>query len=263
MPSYFPGTYIRKAACTSARYNHLVDDLLTPRLLTFRQININDEPASIGIDNKTWKSTYGNWLSAFPFKFRKNGAPFSAASDIDFNYGTFEANPVDVGADGRVRDSVEVTYEFDYFPPGILQSLLDMAVSVVNTGASGPPTNYTIETMPLWWESVVVDLAFALSMERLLQDYTLWRYRLIYAIGPNEVYAGGGDIVSQIETLKRNSEERAAKTLDNEKFKTGNYLARPTVFYYQSVRGMGVSPGAHGIPFVGGRLRGWKPNRYA
>jgi len=245
VPIYFPGTYIPKAAGTSTKYNHLIDDLLTPRILTFRQISINDEPAALQTDGTTWKSTYGNWLAAFPFRFRKNGVPFPNASvaNISYTYGTFEANPVDMGADNRPRDWVEVTYEFDYFPAPVLQGLLDMAVSVVNTGAFGPPTNYAIATMPEWWEGVVVDIAFALAMERLLLDYELWRYRLIYAIGPNEVYNGGGDIAAQIETLKRNAEERAARTLDNEKFKTGNYLARPTVFYYESVRGLGGTSG--------------------
>jgi hypothetical protein len=86
---------------------------------------------------------------------------------------------------------------------------------------------------------------------------------LIFAIGPNEIEGGGGDVVGQIETLKRNAEERAYKAIDNEKFKMGcHYVSPPTTFYFDSIRGMGSSQGRHGVPFVGGKLRGWKPNNY-
>ena len=77
-----------------------------------------------------------------------------------------------------------------------------------------------------------------------------------------EVEGGGGDIASQLETLKQNAESRADAAMDNEKFKSGNYLAPPTVYYFDAIRGMGGSRGLHGIPFLTGRLRGWKPNSY-
>jgi len=95
-------------------------------------------------------------------------------------------------------------------------------------------------------------------MEKLLLDYDLWRYRLLFAIGPNEIEGGGGDIASQLETLKTNAESRAARILENEKFKTGNYLSPPTSAYWAGISG----GGSGGLQVYGGRLRGWKPNRF-
>jgi hypothetical protein len=123
-------------------------------------------------------------------------------------------------------------------------------------------TTYTIESAPVGWYGVITDLAFAQCMEKLLLDYDLWRYRLLFAIGPNEIESGGGDIAGQIETLKTNAEERANRTMENPKFKCGNFLSYPTVYYYDGIRGLGGSMGAHGIPFLSGRLRGWKPTQW-
>jgi hypothetical protein len=200
-----------------------------------------------------------------PFRISKNGCQFPGYTITSYEKGEFQVGAVDIGTDGCPRDSVEATYQFDYFPVEVLEGFFNAAVEVVNTGAIGPPTNYKLDgsgtVPPDYWDGVLLDLAFAMAMEKLLLDYDLWKYRLVFAIGPNEVYGGGGDIVGQLETLKSNAESRAARTLENEKFKTGNYLSPPTSIYFQSIRGAGTSS-PHGIPFLTGRLRGWKPNRY-
>jgi hypothetical protein len=261
--AYYPGTFIEIGTAGSPAYIDLVDNYLTPRLLTFRQIIINDEPAVLKPDKKTWQVTFGNWNQGSDLFIRKNGSVLSSAAvtNINYVYGSFQANPVDVGLDQKARDTVEATYEWDYFPVITLKNLLMQALQIVNTSGWGSTTTYTIDTMPDQWKGVVTDLAFALAIERILLDYDLWKWRLVYAIGPGEIESGGGDIVNQLQSLKQNAEERANKTLDNEKFKPGNRLSVPTVFYYDAVRGLGVSQGRHGIPFVGGRLRGWCPNR--
>lgn len=261
--AYFPGTFVTIGTASSAAYNDLVDNYLTPRLLTFRQITINDEPASLKPDKVTWKVTYGGWNQGADLFIRKNGTVLMPAqiTNIDYVYGSFQANPVDLGLDKKARDTVEATYEWDYFPVPVLCSFLLQAVQIVNTSAWGSSTSYTINSMPEPWKGVVADLAFALAIERILLDYDLWKWRLVYAIGPGEIESGGGDIVNQLTTLKQNAEERANRTLENEKFKPGNKLSVPTVFYYDAVRGMGGGGGMHGIPFVGGRLRGWTPNK--
>jgi hypothetical protein len=261
--AYYPGTYITTGVAGSSNYNDLVDNYLTPRLLTFRQIIINDEPAVLKPDKVTWKTTYGNWNQGSDLFVRKNGTVISSAgvTNIDYSHGCFRANPVDVGLDGKSSDTVEVTYEWDYFPVIVLKNFLMQSVQIVNTSAWGSATSYEIDTMPGYWKGVVTDLAFALAIERILLDYDLWKWRLVYAIGPGDVESSGGDIVGQLQTLKQNAEERAYRTLENEKFKMGNRVSVPTVHYYDSVRGMGTSAGRHGIPFVGGRLRGWTPNR--
>ena len=258
----FPGTYIPTGVASSAKMNHLIDDLLTPKLMSFRQMCFYDEQAVLDCDGSTWATNFGNWLVDAPVKVRKNGAPCATVTNIDYEYGTFIAGAVDVGLDGKPRDVVEVNYMWDYFPVQILEAFYKSAVSVINMTAVGPPTNYTVETAPTNWEGVMTDLAFAMAMEKLLLDYDLWKFRLVFAVGPDVVYQGGsGDIVSQLETLKNNAEQRADNAMQNEKFKTGNYLSPPTSIYFDAIRG-GGSGGPHGIPFLTGRLRGWRPNKW-
>lgn len=264
--SYYPSTYIPTGVASSVKFNHLVDDLMTPRLMGFRQIHIDDEPAQLNPDGVSWFVTFGNWLEGEAVTVRKNGMLLNANTEvfnISYQYGTFQLGTVDVGLDRVPKDVVEVNYVFDYFPASILEGFLTAAVSIINMTAVGPPTSYTVDTAPTNWEGVMVDLAYAMCMEKLLLDYDLWRYRLIFAVGPNEIYGGGGDIASQLTTLKQNAEQRAEKAMDNPKFKTGNYLSPPTAIYFASIRGFGSSMGSHGVPYSRGRLKGWKPNKWA
>jgi len=262
--SVFPGTYVPTGTASTARFNHLIDDLLTPSIMSFRQIHIHDEPCELVPGTPTtWKVTWGNWNAAAPIEVRKNDVMFDPASLTHVNriQGTFRAGAVDKDGSGRARDVVEATYIFDYFWPAILEGFLVASLSQMNMQAVGPPTSYTIETMPTNWEGVLVDLAFARCMMKLLLDYDLWRYRLLFAIGPADLESGGGgDIASQLETLKNNAETRAETAMQNEKFKTGNYLSPPTVYYWMGIRGVGGAGSLHG--YGGGRLRGWKPNKY-
>ena len=171
---------------------------------------------------------------------------------------------MDLGADTKPWDTVEINYVFDYFGTSVQEGFLTAAISFVNMSAVGPPTSFTIENAPTNWEGVITDLAYAMAIERLLLDYDLWRYRLVFAVGPNELEGGSGaDISNQLTTLKQNAEDRANTAMQNEKFKTGNYLAPPTRFYYAAIRGLGMGVGgSHGIAFLGGKLNGWKPNKY-
>ena len=263
--SVFPGTYIPIGVGASASYIHFIDDLLTPRLMSFRMIHIFDEPSRLMPDRISWGTNFGNWLPTAPLFIRKNEVvqPPAAITSIDYVNGTYQANPIDIGLDQRARDQLEATYIFDYFPPPILHGLLEAAVSIVNMTAQGPPTYYTIDSAPTPWEGVITDIAFAMCMEKLLLDYDLWRYRLVFAISPADLESGGGgDVASQLTTLKQNAEQRASSAMENPKFKTGNYLAPPTRFYFEGIRGIGGGRGAHGIPFIGGKLHGWKPTKY-
>jgi hypothetical protein len=256
------GTYIPIGQGSTPAFTLIIDEYITPRLMSFRQITINDDQCTLSPDdNLTWSTTYGNILSAAPFRVRKMGQliPTSQVTDMNWEKGTFKAGTVSIGGDKAPLEEVLCSYWFDYFPTPIIESFLKVAMQIVNTAAYGPTTTYTIDTAPTEWYGVLTDMAFAQCMEKLLLDYDLWRYRLLFAIGPNEVEGGGGDVVSQIETLKQNAESRAARTLENEKFKCGNVLAAPTRVYYDAVRGIGGGRG--GYPVIGGRLRGWRPTR--
>jgi hypothetical protein len=264
----FPGTYIPTGVASTAAFNHLIDVLMTPRIMAFRQIHIYDEPAELAPNKITWGVTWGNWLTAAPLVIRKNGVVLSSgATNIDYIYGTFQANPVDLGLDSKPRDIVEVNYIFDYFTTPVLEGFYTAAMSIVNMTGVGPPTSYTVDNMPTAWEGVVTDVAFAMCCEKLLLDFDLWKYRLVFTVGPGDVNggegsgSGSGDIANQLSTLKTNAENRANSAMENPKFKTGNYLAPPTMFYYQSIRGFG-SMTQHGMMFIGGRLNGWKPNKF-
>jgi len=259
----FSGTYIPTGVASSSAFNTLIDEYLTPRLMSFRQIHIHDEPCNLSPDDQlTWSVTFGNWLQAAPLRVWKMGQELASATitNVNYTYGSFQAGVVTVGADGRPREEVLCTYWFDYFPVAVLEGFFKCAIQIINATAVGSPTSYTVDTAPTSWYGVMTDLVFAQCMEKLLLDYDLWKYRLLFAIGPNEIEGGGGDIAGQLETLKSNAEERANRAMENEKLKSGNYLSPPTLYYYDGIRGLGGSRGAHGIPFLTGRLRGWKPN---
>ena len=262
--SVFPSTFIPTNVGSSPAFSSIVDNLMTPRLMAFRMIHIADEPCELMPDRLTWRVTYGNWLVGANIVIRKGGMMLDMATQVtNINYvnGTFQVGVPDLDGQRVSRDTLEATYVWDYFPQPVLEGFLTAAVSIINMTAVGPPTNYTIDTAPSNWAGVIVDVAYAMAMERLLLDYDLWRGRMVFAIGPNEVENGGGDIVGQLTTLKQNAEQRAEKAMDNPKFKVGNYLAPPTGIYFASIRGFGGSEGSHGVPFITGRLRGWKSNR--
>ena len=251
----FPGSYVETDAHSDARINGIVDNLLTPRMLAFRQISIFDENATLMSDGVTWRLHYGNWNDTFPLVVHKNSEVIAGYTVTSYVYGMIQTGAVVSG------DVVNVTYNIDYFPVEVLAGFIMTAVDIVNTSAVGPPTSFTIDTAPSYWDGVLADLAFALAMERLILDYDLWYGRLIFALGPDQLYEGGGDVVSQLETLKTNAEERANKTLENEKFKVGNHQSPPTENYWAAIRGIGRS-GRH-VGVVGyGRLRGWRPTKY-
>ena len=264
MPSYPLANLPINVIVDHPNANTIIDQMLTPRLLAFRMLCIFDEQGTVTSDQAHWKWSYANWNPGFDLIVRKNGKVLKAGEYglVDYNEGTIYDTTISLGADRRPRDVMELTYQFDYFPPSILLGIITQAIDFVNTAAVGPATDYNIDNMPDYWAGVVTDLSFAVCMERLLLDYTLWRGKVIFALGPNEFETGGGDIVSTLQILKSNAEERANKTLDNERFKIGNYESPPTQIYYNAIRGVGggrlLGPNNSGFY---GKLRGWRPNK--
>lgn len=248
----FPGSYVQTNMLSSQRANHIIDNILTPGLLSFRQITIYDEQSVLLNDNRTWKNTFNNWNQTFNSIFRYNGRKIDIPNNVNYKMGTFQLNDL-----VNMGDNVYLTYNFDYFPAEIIYGFMLQVVDTINTAAYGTPTSYGFENCPLNWNGVIADLTFARCMEKLILDYDLWSGKVVFALGYMDD-ASGGDIVGQLETLKRNAEDRAYKTLENEKFKNPNYLARPTDIYYNSVR----SPFNYNGKAGTGRLRGMKINRW-
>lgn len=273
----YPSTYIPMEVLESARANSIIDNFLTPKLLRFRQIEVSDEPLRLDTDRKTWLFGFGNVLESAPIKIIRAGEkmmPNTFALDAEFGKLTFDdvnagfqivsgEDLIDtVDAIGNPLIDVTASYSFDYFPAEVLHGFLMSSCNIINSaGQDSSPTYYTLENCPEYWFGVITDLAFAQCMERLLLDYDLWKGRLIFAIGADMLLEGqGGDIVSQLTTLKQNAEDRAYKTIDNSVFKAGGrLLAYPTNYYWRAVSGIGTS-GAMNTN-MGGRLRGWKINR--
>jgi len=143
----------------------------------------------------------------------------------------------------------------------VLGGFLQRSAEIVNTAAIGPSTNYTLTTAPNNWDGVISDLAFALAMEKLILEQSIWNGKLIFAIGPQALLDGGGDVIGALETLKSNAEERAARTLDNEMFKRIPHVSGPTKYYFDALLvGGGSRRAIDGAWF--GRTRGWKPTKY-
>ena len=253
----FPNSYVPIDSHPNARINAIVDNMITPRLLNFRQITVYDEQAR-NVSATTWKLTYPTWNDTFSVVTRLNSQIVSPLS-IDYILGT-----VTLTAAYTDGDNVNVTYNIDWFQVGILAGFLMQSVDIINnSGQAQSATNYTIDDAPSNWDGVLADLAYAMAMEKLILDYDLWYGRVIFAIGANALNDGdGGDVVSQLETLKSNAEERANISLNNEKFKIGNLLAAPTSTYFAAVRGLGrTSSIAHNLGGMG-KLRGLRRNKY-
>lgn len=247
----FPGSYVPIGASSNARVNTIVDNMLTPHLLNFRQINIYDEQAK-RMTSTVFKLTYPNWNEAYTVRVMKNENEAVTPASIDYILGE-----VTLGAATTDQDAINVTYNIDWFSVGILAGFIYQAIDVINnSGQAQSITEYTIDNAPVNWNGVITDLVVSMCMEKLLLDSDLWYGRVIFSIGADELNQGGGDITGVLETIKTNAEERAKISLDNEKFKIGNLLAQPTSIYYAAVRGIG------GAGRTGGKLRGWKPNRW-
>ena len=255
----FSGSDVATGAHSNSRINGIVDNLLTPRLMEFRQITIYDEPAVLMPDGATWRLSYRNWNSAFTPQVRKNSQLLVTGSySATLSAGTLVLSGA--SANLSAGDNVNVTYGFDYFPVNVLAGYIYHAVDFINGAAFGSPSEYTISDAPSFWDAPIADLAVAQAMEKLILDYDLWKGRLIFAI-PN--IEEGGDIIQALETIKSNAEERAYKVLDNERFKHGNYLSPPTQNYYNAVRGGGGRGGTHTGSKGYGKTRGWRINKYS
>ena len=258
--STFPNTYIQTGLSPSPRINYIVDNLLTPYLIPYRQAQVYDEVATLMNDGMSWKTVYNNWNPTAPFNVRKNKAPTylnpAQVTSMDPILGAFQIGPVARG------DNVLISYNFDYFGIGVLTGFIIKAVDIINSAGQGSATNYNIDTAPSNWDGVISDMALAECMEKLISDYNMWYGRLIFAIGATATDdgSGGSDIVSGLTTLKTNAEERAQKSLDNPRFKYPNVASLPTQYYYQAIRGFGNSS-AHNIQNYG-KTRGYKSNRY-
>ena len=227
-----PGTYISEVDSGSERTDLLVNKLLLPHLAEYEQIMINYETGT-QVSSRMVRFTYSNWQDAYPVEIYMN----NGTTTLDRSMFTIDhkMGKVSFNFDLEDGDNVQATYCFNYFPFYVLDGFILRAVDTANNGGVGSATDYTIDTMPASWLSIVADLVLSMCMEKLILEYDLWKGRLIFAIAGNGFYEGSDNIVSQLETIKHNSEDRAYKQLENPKFKAPEALATPTDHYYEAL----------------------------
>ena len=256
---YYPATKIKlNQIKQNDRANFVIDKLLTPSIVQFRQIRIYNERA-VRLDDYHYKVTYQNMLNDTIQVFM-NGSkiPLDVSEyTVDLQYSIFKFNFATT-----TRDSFEIIYSFDYFPSHVLYGFLERAVSELNVGPVGTPTSYTFETAPQFYNGLIANYAYVFCLDKLILDYNLWRGRLVFALPPQALADGSGDIISQLQSLRSNAWQRISIALNNAKLKAPQYLAHPTALYYQGISPLGRYSGASGKGFNGGKLRGLKINRY-
>ncbi len=251
------GTYIPKVDSGNSRIDTIINVMIFPTIMEFQQLMINYETATI-INENSLRFTYSNWNEAYPVEVFLNKGKRMLDSSMfvpDYVMGRMTLN-----FDLTPGDSIQATYCFNYFPQVVLEGFIQRAVIVVNTAGNGTTTSYTIENVPDSYLGVIADIVVSMCMERLILDYDLWKGRLIFAISQNSLYDGSDNIVSQLETVKKNAEERAYLTLNNPKFRAPNRLAKPTDHYYEALL-IGSSARYKNGNFTYGALRGAKFNR--
>lgn len=256
---YYPATKIKlNQIKDNQKANFVIDKLLTPSIVQYRQIRIHHELA-VRLSATKYKVTYANLLDDNIQIFMNRGKiPLDPSEySIDLTTGTITFNFAT-----HNHDAFEVTYSFDYFPSHILYGFLERAVSEINVGPVGTPTSYTFDTAPAYYNGLIANYAYVFCLDKLILDYDIWKGRLIFALPPSALADGSGDIISQLESLRGNAWERINISLNNAKLKAPQHLAYPTPAYFSGISPLGRYSGQSGRNFNGGKLRGLKINRY-
>lgn len=252
-----PGTYISKTETGNDKIDTLINVLVFPTIAEFQQLMIYYETGTV-IGDHLIRFTYQNWNEAYPVELHLNGSSTALSQDL-FSV-DHEMGKITVNFDLTPGDNVQATYCFNYFPYAILEGFIYRAIVVANTAGNGATRTYTVNTIPNGWLGIIADLVVSMCMEKLILEYDLWKGRLIFAISNNGIYEGSDNIVSQLETVKHNAEERAYMSLNNPKFRAANALAGPTSHYFEALL-IGSSARYKNGSVSYGPLRGAKFNR--
>jgi hypothetical protein len=244
------GTYIDHSNTGNTRKDSLIDTMITPRIMRFRQLHIY-RGEQFGYQKNPIQSVYSNWLVGAPLKAWRNSLHVNDDTDagvlniVDAKLGLFEVDPVlDRG------ETLMVSYYFDYFPDYILSSLIDQAMSFIN--AHEPASTYNYSDSPRSWDGMIAEQVYALCLERLLLDVTLWEGRLIFS-APD-------DMVSQLTSALEGTRGRIPDLVHE--MKKMPYVSPPTFAYYDAIRMGGSRIGFHGSTLGYGKTRGIHINRW-
>lgn len=258
----FPSTVVEEFSSENPRITYIINKLMSSQMMEFWQIGIYYETGNRmnhSVKANSYKFSYQNWNVAFEPEVYLNGSDMPLNKDmyvVDFINGIVTLN-----IDLEPGDNVQCSYNFCYFPLYQLEGYITRALSVCNTAGDSMYTEYTLDNAPAIFDGIMADLSISMCMEKLLLDYDLWKGRLIFAIGAESLYSGSDNISGQLETIKRNCEERAYKSLDNPKLRVGQVLSYPTRWYWEAIHsGIGLRGGMHGNGAYG-LVRGLKINK--
>lgn len=251
--------FIEPISSGSTAIDTIVNQMVYPEMWMFCEIMAHYETANKAGDGN-FHFTYHHWNRAYHPQVFLNG------SDVPLNDSLYEINY----KEGYIvpkwevspADNLMCTYNFNWFTPETMISFVKRSMGTMNFRGNGQPTNYTTETLPESWYGISADLVIAMMAESLIFAQSMWYGRLIFAVSANDLYNGGGsDIASNLESMKRNAEDRAYSALDNENMRAPAYLSRPTPAYWRAISiGNGIRPGPHG-QWGYGKQKGVKYNR--
>lgn len=258
----FPGTTVELYQTGNQRMDYIINALMVSLLIQYMQLKVYYQVGTRihqSISQNSYKFHYQNWNKGYQPQVYLNGGQVALSPElyqVDYQNGKIK-----MLFNLQLGDNVQVSYSFNYFPSFVLQGFIKRALGTVNTAGQGAITTYDIQNAPTVYDPIISDLALAQCFQKLLLDYDIWKGRLIYAISSQGLYSGSDNIVGQLQTLKRNCQDRAYRTLDNPLFRNKKTLARPTKYYYRSLMmGNGLWTNDHG-GFNGTRLHGLKINR--
>lgn len=244
----------------NAIVSSIINEMVLPHIWFFCEIQAYYEVGARQRDG-AYKFTYGNWNESFEPEVFLNGSTVQLSpSQYSIDYDKGIIHPNFTPAPG---DNVLCSYNFSWFNDDTLASYVSRSVGTINYYGNGAVTNYTIDDLPKGFYGICADLCVAMCCEHLILAQTMWAGKLIFSISGSDLYNGGGgsDVASQLESMKRNAEDRAYGSLNNEKTRAPNKVTKPTPAYWRAVTlGNGMRPGPHG-QFGYGKTKGWKLNR--
>ena len=250
--------YIKPIKTEIESINIIINDMVFPSIQMFCEIPVYYETGA-RLRDGSYKFSYANWNDLFEPEVFLNGSDVQlnpSQYSIDYKKGiitpTFQST---------AGDNLLCSYNFSWFTEDMLSGFVERSITTINYGGQGVTSNYTIKDLPTSWYGISADLVVAMCMENLILAYTMWVGKLIFSISANQMYDGSDNIVSQLETIKRNCEERAYKAIENPLFRANPTLSAPSPYYYRAITlGNGIRRGPHGGTY--GKSRGIKLNKY-
>lgn len=158
-------------------------DMLDAQIYPLQRLFVREIGRVNPADTKEIFLTYQNQRlePAYPVTVRKRSGTWSTvtsgtgATQFVINA---DLGKITLGTPLSVGDEVAVEYTFRYFSDNELKTFLNFGLDLAN--AYKPTTAFTLESMPLEWNTFVVLWAQKFCLERILADQGVWARGLIF-----------------------------------------------------------------------------------